>query len=141
MNPHNARRRIQRGAWRSRRGMSLVEIMVVIAIIVTVTSIIGYGIMQVWENSRVETTKLQMGRVVERIQIHTVKHKKAPTMGEGLAAVYRDEPIPTDSWGNEFVYVTPGPNGADYDIISYGRDGVQGGTGNNEDIHLSDLGR
>lgn len=133
------RRRISHAAlFRSRRGMSLVEVMVVIAIIVTLMGIVGYGVMTVFENSRVETTKLQMGRIAERVQIYQVKHKKPPTTGEGLTAVYGEEPVPTDSWGNEFVYVSPGPDGSDYDIISYGRDGVEGGTGNAEDIRLTD---
>lgn len=140
------RRRIQYGRaptllqlMRSRRGMSLVEVMVVIAIILTLMGIIGYGVISVWENSRVETTRLQMGRIVERVQIYTVKHKKPPTTGEGLAAVYGDEAVPVDSWGNEFTYVSPGPDGEDYDLISYGRDGVEGGTGNAADIHISDV--
>lgn len=121
------------------RGMSLVEIMVVIAIILTLMGIVGYGVMQVWESSRVETTKLQMGRIVERIQIYTVKHKKAPSTSEGLSAVFGGEAVPTDAWGNEFVYLSPGPDGADYDVVSYGRDGVEGGTGNAEDLRLSDM--
>ena len=51
---------------RGRRGMSLVEVMVVIAIILTLMSVIGYGVMSVFQNSRVDTTKLQMARVAER---------------------------------------------------------------------------
>lgn len=146
--PTTRRRRIEPGLRptttlgalvRSRRGMSLVEIMVVIAIILTLMGIVGYGVMQVWENSRVETTKLQMGRIVERIQIYTVKNKKPPSNSEGLSAVYDGERVPTDAWGNEFSYITPGPDGADYDLISYGRDGVEGGTGLAADIHLSDV--
>jgi len=119
--------------------MTLVEIMVVIAIILTLMSVLAYGIMSVWENSRVETTKLQMGRIVERLQIYTVKKKKVPTTADGLAAVYEGENVPKDAWGNDFVYVAPGPDGEDYDLMSYGRDGVQGGTANNADIHLKDI--
>ncbi|MBW1878698.1 MAG: type II secretion system protein GspG [Deltaproteobacteria bacterium] len=141
------RRRIHPGrktrSWRerlhSRRGMTLVEVMVVIAIILTLMGIVGYGVMQVWENSRVETTKLQMGRMIERVQIYHVKHKKPPTSGEGLAVVYGDAAVPRDAWDNEFIYLSPGPDGSDYDLISYGRDGVEGGTGLAEDIHLSDM--
>ncbi len=124
---------------RARRGMSLVEVMVVIAIILTLMGIVGFGVMSVWENSRVETTKLQMGRIVERIQIYSVKKKKAPSTSDGLRAVFGDEKVPTDAWGNEFVYLSPGPNGADFDLVSYGRDGVEGGTGNSADIHFAEL--
>jgi general secretion pathway protein G len=43
--------------------------------------------------------------------------------------------VPKDPWGNEFVYISPGVNG-DFDIISYGLDGVPGGEGDdNKDIN------
>ena len=42
--------------------------------------------------------------------------------------------LPTDPWGNEFVYLSPGVNG-EYDLMSYGADGVQGGEGKNQDIN------
>jgi len=130
--PVPPRRRIRR----SRRGMSLVEVMVVIAIILTLMSILAFGVVSVWESSKVETTRLQLGRIQERVLIYTVKSKKPPSTSEGLGAVFGDEPVPTDAWGNEFLYLSPGPDGKDYDILSYGRDGVQGGTGNNADISL-----
>ena len=41
--------------------------------------------------------------------------------------------VPRDPWGNDFVYLSPGVNG-EYDIISYGADGVAGGDGKNLDI-------
>ena len=124
---------------RDRRGMSLVEIMVVIAIILTLMSIIGYGVMQVFENSRVDTTMLQMGKVAERVEIYTLRHKKPPTTSQGLKAVYADEDPPTDSWGNEFVYVSPGPNNMPFDLISHGADGNSGGNNNNEDLKWSEI--
>ncbi len=124
---------------RSRRGMSLVEVMVVIAIIITLMGIVGYGVMTVYQDAQVQTTQLQMGRVAERIQIYQVKHRRPPTTAEGLSAVYGDEPVPTDAWGNDFVYVSPGPGGQDFDLLSYGRDGVEGGTGTAADLRLSEI--
>lgn len=119
-----------------RRGMSLVEVMVVIAIIVTLMSIVGYGVMSTFESSRVDTTKLQMHEINKKIELYSLK-KKLPSTGEGIKAVYGDESVPLDSWGNEFVYISPGPDGLKYDIISYGADGAEGGTGNDADIRWS----
>ncbi len=121
---------------RSRKGMSLVEVMVVIAIIVTLMSIVGFGAMQYFEGSKVETTRLQMHEVNKRIELYSLK-KKLPSTGEGLKAVYGDDTVPLDSWGNEFIYISPGPDGMKYDIISYGADGHEGGAGNDEDISYS----
>lgn len=124
---------------RSRRGMSLVEVMVVIAIILTLMSIIGLGVMSVFQDSQVDTTKLQMTRVAERIQIYSLRNKGVPSSGDGLSAVYTSEDAPQDSWGHDFRYVAPGPNGMDFDLISLGADGQEGGTGNNADIKYSEI--
>jgi general secretion pathway protein G len=118
---------------RNRRGTSLVEVMVVIAIITTLMGIIGYGVMRVWQNSQVDTTILTMGEVNKRIELYTLK-KGIPSTSDGLSAVYGDERPLKDAWGNDFVFVSPGPDGADYDLISYGRDGVEGGDGLGADI-------
>jgi general secretion pathway protein G len=137
--PEDVRSRIGRIArtMSSRRGMSLVEVMVVIAIILTLMGILTWGIFQVFSDSQVDTTKLQMTRVAERIEIHSLR-KGLPNNGDGLNAVFPDD-MPKDSWGNEFVYVTPGPNGKPFDLISLGADGQEGGTGNNEDIKYSEI--
>jgi general secretion pathway protein G len=45
---------------------------------------------------------------------------------------------PKDPWGREYLYLSPGVNG-DYDILSYGADGVPGGDGKNKDITNWDL--
>ena len=125
----------------SRRGMSLVEIMVVITIIVTLMGIIGFGVMSLYEDARVQTTKLQMGEVIKRVELYQLKKKKAPGTSDGLAAVYGSaDAVPKDDWGNPFTYLSPGPSGEDFDLISYGKDGSEGGTGNGEDIKWSERG-
>ncbi len=126
-----------RRALDARRGMSLVEIMVVIAIITTLMGVVGYGVMQVWQSSRVDTTVLQMGEVNKRIELYSLK-KGVPSMSDGLSAVYGADGVPKDAWGNEFVYVTPGANGQDYDLVSYGKDGQEGGADLNADIRWSE---
>lgn len=131
-----ARRRAGR---RSRRGMTLVEVMVVIAIVLTLSSILAYGVWRIFAGSKVETTKLQMTKVSEQVEIYILKKKKAPGTSDGLAAVFGDEESPKDSWGNDFVYVSPGPGGKPFDLMSFGADGAEGGTGNDEDIKLSDV--
>lgn len=128
-----ARRRL------GRRGMSLVEVMVVIAIILTLMAIIGAGVMSVFADSQVDTTKLQMTRVAERVQIYSLRHKGVPSSSDGLNAVYDGEEVPKDSWNNDFRFVSPGPNGMDFDIISLGADGQEGGSGRNADIKYSEI--
>jgi general secretion pathway protein G len=123
-----------------RKGMSLVEVMVVIAIILTLMGIVGYGVFSVFNESRVDTTNIAMAKVAERVQMYQLRHGgKPPSTSQGLKSVYMDTPPPRDSWGNDFVYVTPGPKGMDFDIMSYGADGSSGGTGTDADLKFSIL--
>ncbi|HHO50697.1 MAG TPA: prepilin-type N-terminal cleavage/methylation domain-containing protein [Deltaproteobacteria bacterium] len=130
-----ARRSRRRGR---RRGMSLVEVMVVIAIILTLMSILAIGVFSVFGESQIQTTILTMGKVSNRVELYALRKKKPPSTSEGLAAAFGNEQVPVDSWGNEFRYVQPGPNGKAYDIISLGSDGQEGGTGNAADIRWSE---
>jgi len=41
--------------------------------------------------------------------------------------------VPADPWGNAYVYRAPGQHGT-YDILSYGADGTEGGSGSGQDI-------
>jgi general secretion pathway protein G len=124
---------------RRRRGMSLVEVMVVIAIILTLMSIIAIGVWGIFSDSQVDTTRLTMTKVNERLEIYMLRKKKPPATSDGLAAVFGNENVPKDSWNNEFIYISPGPDGQPYDLISLGSDGQEGGTGNAEDLKWSEL--
>jgi general secretion pathway protein G len=126
-------------ARRNRRAMSLVEVMVVIAIILTLMSIIAIGVWGIFSDSQVDTTRLTMTRVNERLEIYILRKKKAPSGADGLAQVFGNEPVPKDSWNNDFVFISPGPDGQPYDLISLGSDGQEGGTGNAEDIKWSEI--
>jgi general secretion pathway protein G len=123
---------------RRRRGMSLVEVMVVIAIIVTLMSVVGIGAMNAYESSLVEVTKVSMHEVNKQVEMYSLR-KKLPSSGEGLDTVYGSQRVPTDGWGKEFSYLSPGPNGLKYDIISYGADGTEGGEDNDADIKYSEM--
>jgi general secretion pathway protein G len=119
-----------------RRGMSLVEVMVVIAIIVTLMAIVGGGAIYAFNASKVSTTELQLKEVAKRVQMYALK-KGAPSTSDGLKVVYGDEKPPQDSWGHEIILVAPGPNGLEFDLVSYGSDGAEGGTGNAADLRYS----
>jgi general secretion pathway protein G len=89
------------------------------------------------DGSQVDTTKLQMTRAAERVEIHSLRHE-LPTNDGGLRDVFADE-VPRDSWGNDFIYVTPGPGDLPFDVISLGADGLPGGEGYDADIKYSEM--
>jgi general secretion pathway protein G len=74
-----------------------------------------------------------------------------PTTSEGLEVLvsnpgikgynsdgYLDK-MPKDPWGNKYVYISPGMHNKDYDLESYGKDGDEGGAGDNADIESWNL--
>jgi general secretion pathway protein G len=112
--------------------MSLVEVMVVIAIVLTLTSVLAIGVYSIWEQSRVDTTRLLLGRLGASVEIYAVRTGHPPSQAEGLAPLGIE--IPTDAWGRPFSYRTPGPDGAAYELMSLGRDGEEGGADLDEDL-------
>jgi general secretion pathway protein G len=109
--------------------MSLVEVMVVIAIVLTLMSVVAIGVMNVWEQARADTTRVTMDKVGQSIVIRMLKSGQPPA--DLRSAVIGPH---LDGWGREIVYQRPGRDGSAYELVSLGSDGVEGGTGNDEDI-------
>ena len=125
-------KRSERWLRNSRRGMSLVEVMVVIAIVLTVSAILAGGVWQVYRQSQVATTELTLSKVAERIHVHKLREGVPQTMAE----VYLQEPPPRDSWGSEILLE---PSRAKFDLVSWGEDRQEGGTGFAQDLRYSEL--
>jgi len=123
----------------ARRGMTLVEIMVVIAIIGVLMSVVAVNVLGYLDDANVEATKIQIKQMEQALTVYAAKHKsRFPSTGDGLEAAkqyYSDNRVPTDAWGNPFQYFAPGSHGDHpYEIISLGKDGREGGEGANADI-------
>lgn len=123
-----------------RAGMTLMEIMIVIAILGVLMTTVVIGLSGAKDDADAmltETTMKQIGQPLLRYQL---KHKKYPTTSEGLAAAFTKEKVPVDAWGNEFIYASPGAHGDnDYELTSLGKDGKEGGEAENADIHSWEL--
>ena len=133
-----------RAAAGSRRGMSLVEIMVVIAIIGVLMTVVAVNVIGYLDEANASATKIQIKKMEEALITYASKHKgKFPSTGDGLAAAkkyFPDNEVPTDAWGNGFQYFSPGTQGdRAYEIISLGKDGKEGGEDANADIKSWDL--
>ena len=132
---------IRRAARSSQRGMTLVEIMIVLAIIGIVTTILAVRVVGKLDDANVEATGLTMQNIDGELQIYAAKHKgKFPGTSDGLTTMYKGKKVPTDAWGNDFQYFSPGTHsGNDYELISMGKDGQEGGDGANADINSWEL--
>jgi general secretion pathway protein G len=128
----------------SRRGMTLIEIMVVITIIVTLMGILGYNVLARLDEAKVETSKITMNQIEQALQMYALKHNgHYPTTSDGLqsASRYMPDPgkLPKDGWDSDFAYFCPGTHGShDFELVSWGKDGKEGGDGVNADIYSWD---
>jgi general secretion pathway protein G len=136
----------------SSKGFTLIEIMVVIVILGILAGLIVPRIMGRPEEAKRLKAAIQIESLETALKLYKLDNGMYPTTEQGLTALVDladTEPspksfrkggylekgkVPKDPWGNEFVYLSPGVHN-DYDIISYGADGVQGGEDKNKDIN------
>jgi len=137
---------------RGNRGFSLIELMVVVIILGILAMYIGPKLMGRTEQAKEVQTRVQIEGLETALKLYKLDNGVYPTTEQGLQALV-EEPdvenvsqnwrkggylekgkVPKDPWGNEFIYLAPGIQ-SDYDITSYGADGVPGGEDENKDIN------
>ena len=119
---------------RAPRGMTLIEIMVVLVILGLIASAVVIAVFPQLQKARVDQTTLSMGNLDNALKLYNARKGKFPDTATGFKALMDLEIIdkmPKDAWGNDFVYTLE--NGRPV-ITSYGADGVPGGTGADADI-------
>lgn len=125
-----------------RRGMTLVEIMVVLAILGVLIAVLAVNFGTAKDDADVDTTRIQMKTMDDALLRYSLKHRgKYPGSLEEAAKYFPDEKVPVDAWGNPFVFRAPASSGSQpYEIISLGKDGKEGGDGANADLVSWDRG-
>jgi general secretion pathway protein G len=133
-------------------GFTLIELMIVIAIIGILSIIVVPRFMDIPQKARVEAAKQQIAAFGLALDRYNLDNGVYPTTEQGLAALIEkpnSEPapmnyneggylkkkeLPKDPWGRDYIYRSPGDQGNDYEIMSLGADGRDGGEGVNGDI-------
>jgi len=130
-------------------GFTLIEIMVVIAIIGILATMIVPKIMGRPDEARATAAKQDVGTIVQALKLYRLDIGRYPTTDQGLKALVEKptsepvpqnwktggylESLPKDPWGNTYQYSNPGTN-SEIDVYSFGADGKLGGTGLDADI-------
>lgn len=136
----------------SEAGFTLVEMLVVIAIIGLIMGLIGPRVLNYLSESKVKAAKIQLQSFASALDLYFLDAGRFPSGAEGLAALVRQTPgvaawngpylkgggVPNDPWNHAYIYRSPGERGP-YDILSYGSDGQEGGSGLAADISLESL--
>ena len=115
------------------RGMTLLEIMVVIAIIGILSSAIGVSVVTYMEKAKVDATKAQLRSVANAVELYAVENDWPTDLREVLDVKMIKEKQLTDPWKQDLIYSYPASRGNDnrYDLCSKGADKVEG---NDDDV-------
>jgi general secretion pathway protein G len=121
---------------RRQRGITLIEMLVVITIIALFSAVAYQRLSPAVDKGRITAARTQIEALAAALQTYHIEKGRFPSTEEGLAAVrpFLGKDIPNDPWGNPYVYKYPGDHGPEPDILSYGADGAAGGEGVNADI-------
>jgi general secretion pathway protein G len=128
----------QRKQRRHSRGMTLIEIMVVITILGLIAAAVGVAVIPQLEAARRDRASLDIKNIQGAMKLYYTKKGKYPDTASGLGALVEAqalEQMPKDPWNNDYVYINEGGKPV---IISYGADGTAGGEGNDADISSAD---
>jgi general secretion pathway protein G len=141
------RRRGKSSARQGERGFTLIEMLVVITIIALIMSLVGPRVLNYLTDSKIKVAKIQIESFESALDLYYLDAGQYPTTSGGLRALIerpsgtvawsgpylKGNAVPNDPWGRPYIYRSPGEHGA-YDIMSFGADGQEGGTGPEADI-------
>ena len=128
-------------------GFTLLELLVVLAIMGLLAAIIGPQVIKYLGSSRTETAKVQIQNVVAGLELFRLDVGRYPTKDEGLKALVvappaavgwngpylRKDSAIEDPWGKPYLYRVPGQHG-EVDVYSLGSDDAEGGSGEAQDV-------
>ena len=133
--------------YRTRRGFTLIELMVVLVIIGVLAALIVPNVLDRADDARTTAAKTDIANLGQALKLYKLDNQRYPAAEQGLQALvakpttgpgaanwrpYLDK-LPNDPWGRPYLYMNPGLKG-EIDVLSFGADGQAGGEGKNADI-------
>lgn len=130
-----------------RWGFTLVELMIVVVILGLLATAVVVNVSGYISQSRRERTRMDIATLKNAVELFYLQRHRYPTNEENLTVLTERtaahpsgiiSELPMDPWARPYVYLFPGQHGA-FDIMSLGRDGAQGGEGEDADIESWNL--
>jgi general secretion pathway protein G len=134
-----------------RNAFTLIELMIVVVILGLLATTVMPKILSKPDQARRTKAMVDIRSIQSALALFKTDTGRFPTTAEGLQALvanpglkgydsdgYLDR-VPTDPWGNKYLYISPGLHSKDYDLESFGQDGEDGGTGKDADIESWNL--
>jgi general secretion pathway protein G len=136
----NAQRK-QASARKRRRGFTLLEIVVVVTIIALLGALIVPRLIDRIGWTKQNVAKSEVAQIAQQVELYMIDNglSRLPSDFDLIALTQGNRPYLRpqdliDPWGNPYVIVVPGEINRDFDVISYGADGLPGGEGEDADI-------
>jgi general secretion pathway protein G len=136
----------QNSAFKEHGGFTLLELLVVMVIIGLLAGYVGPKYFGQIGKSETKVARAQLDALEKALDQYRLDTGHYPAPESGLAALIQKPPneakwdgpylkkiVPMDPWGRPYIYKLPGEHG-EYDLVSYGKDGQPGGTGEASDI-------
>ena len=134
-----------------RAGFTLIELLVVIVVVGMLAALVAPNVFQHVGRSKEAAARSQIELLGAALDAYRLDNDGYPSNEQGLEALRREplsEPrprawrgpylrkdVPLDPWNRPYVYRSPGTSGDwGYEIVSYGRDGAEGGRGEDADV-------
>jgi len=127
-------------------GFTLMELLVVLAILGLLMSLVGPRVLNQLGGAKVKTAAIQIKDLEQALEMYKLDVGRFPTSSEGLNALmsrpgsalgwngpYLKSDVPLDPWKRPYMYKYPGEH-AELDIYSYGLNGAPGGEGEDTDV-------
>lgn len=127
---------------RGEAGFTLIELMVVIAILAILATVVGVNVLNAFGRGNEAAAKTAIKSLSDAVIMFKLENHKLPATLDELVTNakqrnYLDKKeVPPDPWGNKYLYQV---NGSEFKIMSYGADGSAGGDGENADIASDDI--
>ena len=140
-----------------RSGFTLLELMIVLVILSILAMVVAPRLFGRVEQAKMVAGRVQIQNLEMALRLFYLDNGFYPDTGQGLKLLVEKPTsgrtpekwkeggylergkVPLDPWGNEYIYISPGDEGREYEIISFGRDGERGGEGPDKDIESWNL--